>query len=52
MYEGNPQNEDFDDSPFDGDETFITRRWIYCINDDIIERLNNGLIVGVYTNQV
>ena len=52
MYESNPQNYDFDDSTFDGDETLIITRWIYCINDDIIESLNNCLIVGVYTNRV
>ena len=44
MYENNPQNIDFDDLPFDGDERMITRRRINHINDDIIERLNNGLV--------
>ena len=50
MYESNPINADFDDLPFDCDERLITRRRIYCMNDDIVERLNNGSIVDVYTN--
>ena len=50
MYESNPWNADFDDLSFDGNERFITRQWIYRINDDIIERLNNGSIFDIYTN--
>ena len=52
MYVINPRNADFDDLTFDSDENLITRRRIYSINDDIVERLNNGLIVNVYTNQI
>ena len=52
MYKSNPQNSDFDDLPFDGDERLITRWQINRINDDVIERLNNGLIVDVYTNKI
>ena len=51
MYVSNHQNEDCDDLPFDGDQKLINRQLIYCINDDIVERLNNGLIVEVYTNK-
>ena len=50
MYESNPQNSDFDDLTFYGDEIFITRQRIYRINDDLVEMLNNGLIVEVYKN--
>ena len=39
MYESNPPNSDFDSLPFDGDEILITRRQIYCLNYDIIEKL-------------
>ena len=52
MYVSNPQNSGFYDLPFDGDERLITRRQIYRINDNIKERLNNGLIVDVYTNKM
>ena len=52
IYVSNPQNDDFDDFPFDGDKMLINRRKIYRINDDIVEMLNNGLIVDVYTNQM
>ena len=45
IYESDPQDSDFDDLPFDGDERLITRQKIYCINDDIIFRLKNGLSV-------
>ena len=47
MYESNPQNADFDDLPFDGDERLITILQINFINDDIIERLNNDSIIDV-----
>ena len=36
MYENNPQNIDFDDLPFDGDESMITIRQINHINYDIV----------------
>ena len=52
MYKSNPQNSDFDDLPFDGDERLSTIFQINIINDDIIERLNNGLLVDVYTNEI
>ena len=35
-YEINPQNENFDDLPFDGDERLIARRQLYCINDNML----------------
>ena len=50
MYKSNPQNSNFNDLPFDGDERLITKRQIYHINDNIAETLNNGLIVDIYTN--
>ena len=37
-YEINPQNENFDDLPFDGDESLIARRQLYCINDNMLFR--------------
>ena len=49
MYASNPWNAGFGYFNFGGDERFITK-YIYCINDDIIEMLNNGLIVDVYAN--
>ena len=52
MYVINLQGDDLDDSPFDGDQSLITRRHIYCINHDIVERMNNGSIVDVYVNQL
>ena len=36
MYKINPQNDDFNDFYFDGDDRFITRQQIYHINDDIV----------------
>ena len=50
MYESNARNANFNFLPFDGDQSLITRQLIYFINDDIIERLNNGLIIDVYMN--
>ena len=52
MYESNPRNANFDGLPFEGNEMLITRQQIYSIKDDIIERLNNGSIVDVYTNRM
>ena len=46
----NSQNADFDYLPFDIDQNLITRQHIYSINGNILERLNNSLIVGVYMN--
>ena len=50
MYVSNPQNSDFGYLPFDGDQRLITGQRIYLVNDDIVERLENGLIVDVYMN--
>ena len=47
----NPQNDDFNDLPFDFDQSLITRRPIYRINDNILERLKNGLIIDVYMHK-
>ena len=43
----NPQNYDFGDLHFGGDERLISRRWLYRINDDIGFRLINSLSVYV-----
>ena len=51
-YEINNWNADFDDSPFDDDESLITRQQIYRIHKDIIEKLNNGLSIDVYMNRM
>ena len=51
MYEINPQNANFDYLTFDGDEKLITRRPIYCMNDDIVFRFNNSLIFDLYADQ-
>ena len=45
-----PRNTNFDDLPFDFYQRLITRRRIYHIHDNIVERLNNVLIVDVYTD--
>ena len=50
IYVSNHLNANFDGLPFYGDQSLITGQQIYHINDNIIERLNNGLIVSVYTN--
>ena len=52
MYEGNPRNADFDDLTFDGDQRLIYGWQIYRVNEDIVERLDNGSIFDVYTNQM
>ena len=48
MYEINHRYANFGDFPFYGNEMLTTRWWIYHINDDIVERLNNGSIVVPY----
>ena len=48
----NSQYSDLNDLPFYGDQRFINRGQIYCINDDIVETLNNGSIIYVYTNWI
>ena len=50
MYESNTKNANFYDLPFYGDERLIYGRRIYCVNDDIVERLNNGLNIDIYAN--
>ena len=52
MCVNNPQNDNLYDLPLDGDQMLITRWQIYCINDDIVEMLNNNPVVGVYTNRM
>ena len=50
MYVSNPRNFFFDYFPFYGDQRLISGQLIYCANDDIIERLNNGLVIDTYRN--
>ena len=50
MYLINTKNCDIYYLLFYGDEILITRRQIYCINDEIVEKLNNGSIIRVSTN--
>ena len=38
--------------PIYGDQRLISRRRIYRINTDIVEMLNNGSMVDIYTNQM
>ena len=45
MCVSNHRNDYFDDLNFDSDERLITKPRIYFINDDIVKRLNNGLIL-------
>ena len=52
MYEINPRNYDFIDLPFDSEQRLITGLQIYCVNDDIVFRLNNGLIIDINKNQM
>ena len=42
----------FDYLSFDGDERLITIQKIYCINNDIVESLNNAFIVEVNMNRM
>ena len=48
----NHQNSDFVYLPFDGDQRLMSRWKIYCVEDAIIFRFNNGSIVYVKTNQM
>ena len=50
MYVSNHRNANYNDLTFDVYQVLITRRQIYRINDDIVEILNKGSIVDVYTN--
>ena len=43
----NPLNANFDELTFDYYQRLITRRRIYCIHDNIVERLNNSSIIEV-----
>ena len=52
MYESNPRNSDFDYLPFDGYQGLIYAWMIYHVHDDIVFRLNNGLIFDIYKNQM
>ena len=50
MYVSNPQNAYFHYLPLYFNQRLITGQQIYLVNDDIVESLNNGLIVDIYTN--
>ena len=52
MYESNPQNTDFSDLPFDGNQRLIYGQRLYHINDDIVFSLKNVSIVDIYTNLI
>ena len=49
-HKSDPQNYDFDDLPFDGNERLIAEQQIYRINDDIVFRSKNGSSVYVKKN--
>ena len=48
----NPLNTNSNDSHFDWYEMLITRQQIYSINNNIVERLNNSLIIDKYMNKI
>ena len=50
MYVSNPQNADISDLTFYGDQRLISRQQIYRVDGDIVESLNNGYIIDIYTN--
>ena len=50
MYEINPRNSDFVYLPFYGDQRLIAGKRLYCVNDGILFRLNNCLIVYMHTH--
>ena len=52
MYVSNPRKADFYDLHFDCDQRFIYGYQMYSVNDDIVERLNNGSIIDVYKNRM
>ena len=52
MYVSNPQNTDFDELPIYGYQRLIAGGQIYDVNDYIVEMLNNGSILDVYTNRM
>ena len=45
IFQLSSQNANYDDLPLDDDEMWIARRQLYCINDNILSRLINGLSV-------
>ena len=51
MYVSNPQNGNVDDFPFYSDQMLIAGRQIYHVNDYIVERLKNGLIIDIYKTE-
>ena len=48
----NSQNANFDCLTFDCGQSMIIIQQIYCIYDNIVERLNNGLIFKVNMNKM
>ena len=52
MYASNPKNTNFVDLTFYGDRRLIDGQRIYCVNDDILEGLNNGSTVDIYINRM
>ena len=52
IYKINPVIADYDDFPFDGYQRLITRRLLYCIHDNIVFSMNNGLSVYIKMNQM
>ena len=47
IYKSNTQNSNSNELPFDGDERFIDKKILYCINIIIIFRLINGLNIYI-----
>ena len=50
-YVNNTENAEFDYLLFNGNQKLYQRR-IYHVNDNIVERLNNGFIAYVHTNKI
>ena len=51
-YKRNPQNNHFNDLPFDDDERLLARQRLYCINNNIVFKLINGLSVYINKNRM
>ena len=49
-YESDPLNDDCDDLNFDGNERLISRKQLYCINNDIVFILIN--VSRVYVKRI
>ena len=49
MYISNPRSTDLENLPFYDDKRLMAGQRVYHINDDIVFRFNNVLIVDVYT---